>query len=115
MAYWVLQCAASNGLMLWLAVAACGSESWPTFRGAERTAVAPDTGLLTEWPEGGPPLVWKAVGAGRGYSSLAIAGGRIYTLGDGPSTAADDDEYLVCFSQSDGRPLWTTKSGPAWN
>jgi outer membrane protein assembly factor BamB len=101
--------------VLGLAVVACASESWPTFRGAERTAVATDTGLLTEWPAGGPPLVWKAVGAGRGYSSLAIAGGRIYSLGDAPSTADDEDEYLVCFNQSDGKPLWKTKTGRAWN
>jgi len=69
---------------------------WPTFRGPQRTAVAPDTGLLTSWPAEGPPLVWEAQGAGRGYSSLSIAGGRIYTLGDAPSTAEDKDEYLAC-------------------
>jgi outer membrane protein assembly factor BamB len=98
-----------------LAVAAYGGESWPTFRGPHRTAVAPDKGLLTAWPEGGPKLVWKTAGAGRGYSSLAIAGGRIYTLGDGPSTADDKDEYLLCFNQQDGRQLWKTKTGQAWN
>lgn len=89
--------------------------SWPTFRGAERTAVAPDTGLLAAWPEGGPKLAWESSGAGRGYASVAIAGGRIYTLGDGPSTADDKDEYLTCFNQANGRPLWKAKTGEAWN
>ena len=89
--------------------------SWPTFRGADRTAVAPDTGLLAAWPEGGPKLVWESAGAGRGYASVAIAGGRIYTLGDGPSTADDKDEYLTCFNQANGRPLWKAKTGEAWN
>ena len=89
MSYRVLQCATSCGLMLVLAGMAHGADSWPTFRGPQRTAVAPDKGLLTEWPEEGPKLVWKAVGAGRGYSSLAIVDGRIYTLGDAPSTADD--------------------------
>jgi outer membrane protein assembly factor BamB len=88
--------------------------SWPTFRGERRTATAPDKNLLTEWPEGGPKLVWETAGAGRGYSSLAIAGGRIYTLGDAPSTADDDEEYLSCFSQADGKQLWMTKTGAAW-
>jgi outer membrane protein assembly factor BamB len=101
--------------MLGLAAAVHGGDGWPTFRGAQRTAVAPDTGLLTEWPKEGPPLVWEAVGAGRGYSSLAIVDGRIYTLGDGPSTAEDEDEYLVCFDQADGRQLWKTKTGSAWD
>jgi len=87
---------------------------WPTFRGAQRTAVAPDTGLLTSWPEEGPRLDWQAAGAGRGYSSLAIADGRVYTLGDAPSTASDEDEYLVCFAQADGKQLWMTKTGRPW-
>src|SRR5690349_15770441 len=90
-------------------------KSWPTFRGAARTANSPDTGLLETWPEEGPKLVWKAVGAGAGYSSLAIAGGKVITLGDKPSTVDDDDEYLVCFNQADGKPLWKTKTGAAWN
>lgn len=37
-------------------------DDWPTFRGTARTAVAPDTNLLESWPEGGPKLLWKAVG-----------------------------------------------------
>jgi outer membrane protein assembly factor BamB len=90
------------------------SPSWPTFRGADRTAVSQETGLLQEWPEGGPKLVWEAAGAGRGYSSLAIADGKIYTLGDGLSTADDKDEYLSCFSEADGKQLWKTKTGKAW-
>jgi len=58
--------------------------------------------------------LWQSAGAGRGYSSLAIAGKRIYTLGDAPSTADDEDEYLLCFDQVDGKQLWKTKIGPAW-
>src|SRR5262245_16086382 len=77
---------------------------WPTFRGPQRTAIAPDTGLLQSWPVEGPPLVWESQGAGRGYSSLAIVGGRIYTLGDAPSIAEDKEEYLLSFNQADGKP-----------
>src|SRR5438045_1019308 len=97
----VMRFVVSCGLMLMLAIVARGSDSWPTFRGPQRTSVSPDKGLLDKWPEEGPKLVWKAVGAGRGYSSIAIVDGRIYTLGDAPSTAPDQDEYLVCFNQAD--------------
>jgi len=91
-------------------------DAWPTFRGVERTGVATADGeLLESWPEGGPPLIWRVAGAGRGYSSLAIAEGRIYTLGDAPSTAEDDNEYLTCFDQNDGRQLWIARTGSAWN
>ncbi|SFJ09093.1 PQQ-like beta-propeller repeat protein [Planctomicrobium piriforme] len=90
------------------------NHNWPTFRGADRSAVSDDTDLLESWPEGGPQLAWKSTGAGRGYAELAIADGKIYTLGDAPSTASDGDEYLSCFSQKDGQPIWHTKTGVPW-
>jgi outer membrane protein assembly factor BamB len=89
-------------------------DGWPGFRGPQRTGVSPDTDLLASWPAEGPTLLWQTAGAGRGYSSLAISAGRIYTLGDAPSTAEDEDEYLLSFNQADGKPLWKTKVGPAW-
>jgi outer membrane protein assembly factor BamB len=94
-------------------ISAWGND-WPTFRGADRSAVSKETGLLTKWSADGPPLVWKARGAGRGYASLAIAGDHIYTLGDGPSSAKDKDEYLVCFDRETGKRLWSKKTGKPW-
>lgn len=54
---------------------------WPQWRGPHRDGKSAETGLLKEWKEGGPPLAWQASGLGGGFSSLAIADGRIYTLG----------------------------------
>jgi len=45
---------------------------------------------------------------------LAIADGKIYTLGDHLSTADDEAEYLTCFDQQTGRQLWKVQTGPAW-
>ncbi|MFO0903799.1 MAG: PQQ-binding-like beta-propeller repeat protein [Pirellulales bacterium] len=95
--------------------AAADSASWPTFRGSDRSAVSPDKDLLQAWPAEGPKLLWEAKGAGRGYSSLAIADGRLYTLGDGSSTAEDKDEYLFAYDLADGKQLWKTKTGTPWN
>jgi outer membrane protein assembly factor BamB len=92
-----------------------GTADWPTFRGADRMAVSKETGLLQTWPEGGPQCVWEARGAGRSYSSLAIAAGKIFTLGDGLSGVEDKDEYLICFSQEHGQLLWKLRTGPPWN
>jgi outer membrane protein assembly factor BamB len=97
-----------------LAAASALAADWPTFRGTGRTGVAPDTNLLEAWPQSGPPLVWEAAGAGRGYASPAIAGDRIFTLGDGLSTAEDTDEYLTCFDRKTGKQLWKTKTGQPW-
>ncbi len=90
------------------------ADSWPTFRGADRSGVSSDTGLLDQWPSDGPELIWTAEGAGRGYASVAISEGKLFTLGDGLSTADDDDEYLVCFDQKTGQPLWRSKTGTPW-
>ena len=87
---------------------------WPQFRGPLRDGVSADTDLLTKWPEGGPPLVWDTRGAGRGYASLSLVDGRIFTLGDGPSTAPDKDEYVSCFDRATGEQLWLKRLGPAW-
>ena len=87
---------------------------WPTFRGADRTAVAPDTNLLESWPAEGPALVWETAGAGRGYASPTIVGDRLFTLGDGLSSADDKDEYLTCFDRATGKQLWKTKTGQPW-
>jgi hypothetical protein len=105
-------------LLLWSASVVCGAAvpaaDWPTFRGPDRTGIAPDTDLLEAWPAEGPPVVWQTAGAGRGYASLAIVGDRVYTLGDGPSTALDADEYLTCFDRTTGKQIWKTKTGQPW-
>lgn len=89
-------------------------EDWPTFRGPNRTAVVNDSNLLKTWPAEGPKLLWEGSGAGRGYSSLAIVGDKMYTLGDGLSTQKDADEYLSCFDKTTGKQLWATKTGAPW-
>ncbi len=104
----------STATVLFLTTNALAKDNWPTFRGADRSGVASETGLLSEWPKDGLKLVWTAAGAGRGYASLAIADGKIYTLGDALSTASDEDEYLVCFDQKSGEQLWKGKTGEAW-
>lgn len=91
------------------------AEDWPTFRGPDRTGKSPETNLLDSWGADGPQLAWTAAGAGRGYASPAIQNGRVFTLGDGPSTAGNEDEYLSCFSAADGKLMWQTSTGPAWN
>jgi outer membrane protein assembly factor BamB len=62
--------------------------------------------LLTEWPEGGPDLLWKAKGLGVGFSSLAVAKGRIFTLGD-----LDDGSYAITLDEKNGNLIWKTKVG----
>src|ERR1700674_535396 len=82
---------------------------WPQWRGPNRDGISTETGLLKQWPVGGPPLVWKATGAGRGYSTMAIANGRLYTMG-----LRGDREYVIAFEISTGKQAWATVSGAAY-
>ena len=46
---------------------------------------------------------------------MAIDANHIYTLGDGLSTAAETNEYLICLDRQTGKQIWTTKTGEPWN
>jgi len=85
------------------------ADDWPQWRGPARDGRSTETGLLQQWPDGGPPLLWRSAGFGAGYSSLAIAAGRIFTMGD-----IGEDQYLIAASDEDGRILWKQRVGPAW-
>lgn len=81
-------------------------DDWPQWRGQNRDGVSTERGLLKDWPAGGPQLKWRAAGAGAGYSSFAVSGGRFYTLG-----ARDGSEYVMAFNEADGKKVWETRLG----
>jgi len=81
---------------------------WPQWRGPNRDNVSTDTNLLKEWPNDGPPLLWRVEGLGEGIASVSIAGGRVFTLG-----YRDEQEYVTAVSAKTGEQLWMTPIGPA--
>jgi outer membrane protein assembly factor BamB len=83
---------------------------WPQWRGPNRDGRSAETGLLTAWPANGPPLAWKAGGAGTGYSSISTAAGRLYTVG-----ARGGTEYIHAFDVPTGRKLWEAANGSEYN
>jgi outer membrane protein assembly factor BamB len=88
-------------LTLFLAAAtAAGADDWPHWRGPARTGISAETGWLDTWPSGGPPILWKAE-VGIGFSSMAVAGGRVYTLGH-----ANDNDTVYCLDAEKGTVLW---------
>lgn len=82
---------------------------WPQYHGPNRDNISAETDLLDRWPADGPPLAWKSHGLGEGYSSVAIVGGRIYTMGN-----RGDDEMVHCLDAADGKPIWSTRNGAAY-
>jgi len=89
-------------------IVASREAGWPQFRGPGRDGVSAERGLLQEWPEGGPTVLWSADIPGRGYSSPIIGGGRIYLTGD------DGEELHVFALDLDGKLLWEAKHGASW-
>lgn len=87
------------------------TESWPVFHGSNGDNKSPSTGLLKEWPEDGPPLVWTVDFIGFGYSGVSIADGRIFTSGN---VKEDGKDLAMVFClDMDGKLIWKKDNGPA--
>jgi len=90
------------------ATAAAGfARDWPQWRGPARDGISSETGLLAAWPEAGPTLIWQAEGFGKGMASVALSGGKLYTLG-----LLKGKTHLICASAADGKVAWTAEIGP---
>lgn len=89
-----------------VSASAQANATWPQWRGPNRDGVSKETGLLKQWPADGPALVWKAAGAGSGYSSFSIANGRLYTMG-----LRGDREFVMAFDTATGKEAWATAHG----
>lgn len=89
--------------------ALCGQFDWPQWQGPDRNAVSKETGLLQEWPKEGPPLAWRIGDLGGGFSAPSIADGRIFGMSNRGS-----DEVVWALSEKDGKELWSTRLGPAY-
>ncbi len=108
---------------IWLAAIAVGcagglqADDWPQWLGPERDSVWRETGIVTSFPSGGPPVVWRTP-IGSGYSGPAVAQGRVYVLdhhfakpSDKPSdpfarSSIPGTEEILCLKEADGTVLW---------
>ncbi|MDB6033203.1 MAG: polyvinylalcohol dehydrogenase [Verrucomicrobiales bacterium] len=81
---------------------------WPQWRGPNRDGKSTDTGLLKQWPEGGPKQLWKATGLGGGYSTPSVVEGRVFGSG-----YRGEEEYIWALDASSGKEIWSTKTGGA--
>ena len=85
------------------APASLGADDWPQFRGPHRDGISAETGLLRQWPEGGPKVLWS-LEMDQGYSAAAIHRGRVY-FNDYDSSKF---EWLVrAVTLAEGKELWT--------
>ena len=82
---------------------------WPCYHGPDRSNKSQETGLLKEWPDGGPKLLWTVSGLGEGYSTVIVADGHIYASG------LDAGQTTVFCLDLNGDLVWKSPNGEAWS
>jgi outer membrane protein assembly factor BamB len=85
-----------------------GGPAWPRFHGLDGCNVSTEKGLLRQWPEGGPALLWTAKGIGQGYAGVTVAGSRLFTAGNRGS------HTVLSALDTNGTVVWQATNGPAW-
>ncbi len=101
----------SLALALTLTVAAPAlALDWPQWRGPKRDGHQTETGLLKEWPAGGPKRVWMFEKAGLGYSGFSVVGGKLFTMG-----VRDGQEVLFALDTATGKELWAAPMGALYD
>ena len=88
-------------ILIWLAAGQASSAAWPNWMGPHHDGISSETGWSTEWPEEGLSLVWQQA-IGIGFSSVAIADGRLFTMGH-----VDGQEFVYSFDALTGGLLWS--------
>src|SRR5688572_26087220 len=76
------------------------ADDWPRWRGPDLNGISKETGWTTVWPKEGPRPLWKA-SVGIGFSSVTVAKGRVFTLGN-----SNETDTVFCFEEKSGKELW---------
>ncbi|QQS47927.1 MAG: PQQ-like beta-propeller repeat protein [Acidobacteriota bacterium] len=79
---------------------------WPQWRGPNRTGVSQETGLLKQWPSGGPRQIWSISNLGEGYGSMAVLGDRIFVQGTNRNASV-----VYSLNKADGKMVWSAALG----
>jgi len=96
---WLLLAAGAGGAL---------AADWPCWRGPYRDGICREIGLLKEWPEEGPRLLWKCRELGDGFSGPAIVGNMLYTMGQ-----RNGAEWVIAVDCAHGgQVIWATPIGP---
>ena len=76
------------------------TDDWRHFLGNSRNAISPETHLLENFGENGPPVVWE-VAKGEGYASPAVIDNRVILFHrDG------NEEAIECLEAETGKRIW---------
>lgn len=77
---------------------ACFASDWPRFRGPEGTGVSPEEWNVKALAR--PKVRW-GINVGEGHASVAVAGKRLYTMGN-----LGGSDVVFCLDAETGKQLW---------
>ncbi len=78
------------------------------WRGPNRDGIYSETGLLKQWPENGPKMLWHFDELGDGHSSATVTSNAVYTAG-----TINGMGVIYSFNLT-GKLLWKTEYGKEW-
>jgi len=78
------------------------------WRGTDRNGIYNEDGLLDNWPEEGPELLWFSDTIGYGFSSIAVTGDFVFATG-----ILDTLEIITAFDLN-GKFKWQIPYGNVW-
>jgi outer membrane protein assembly factor BamB len=78
------------------------------WRGSNRDGVYNENGLLKQWPENGPTMLWHFDNLGDGHSSAVVTNSAIFITG-----MVGDKGYVYSLDHT-GKLLWKTEYGTEW-
>ena len=97
----------SSSSLVLLAVSACfflqsfaNAVDWPQWRGINRDGISSEKISPANWGKEGPKQLWKKE-VGTGVSSVAVTGGRLYTMGNNGSM-----DVVYCLDAATGAEIW---------
>ncbi len=79
------------------------AKDWPQWRGPNRNGKLEGTGLKLDWTKSQPKHLWTIEGLGKGYASLSIADGKLYTTGNLP-----EGQAVICVDLASHERVWAT-------
>ncbi len=89
-------------------VSCSGRKEFSQWRGPERDGKYPQTGLLNQWPDAGPKMLWSFEGLGAGHGSVSVVEDQLYVLG------MPDTIGVIYSFDMEGNLLWQKEYGLEW-
>jgi outer membrane protein assembly factor BamB len=83
---------------------------WPQWRGPDRDGISKETGLLRQWPAGGPTQLWRVSNLGAGYGSVAVKADRLYV-----QMITGRQSAVASLNRANGQIAWSRAIGPSSN